>query len=64
MGLFWDLLQQSQISETRGRASNLEERVARLEAELDHARQVIHDLVSVLEQRFGEDLDKDGRVGG
>lgn len=64
MGLFWDLLQQSQIGETRGRAESLEVRVHQLEREMDHARQLIHDLVNVLERRFGEDIDRDGRVGG
>lgn len=63
MGLFWDLLQQSQISDTRGRTDDLETRVARLEAELDRARRVIHDLIVVLEQRFGQDLDRDGHIG-
>ena len=63
MGLFWDLLQQSQIGETRGRTESLEARVRQLEQEMDHARQLIHDLVNVLERRFGEDIDRDGRVG-
>ncbi len=63
MGLFWDLLQQSQIHDTQDKAADLQERVARLERELERAWRVIHELTMILEQRFGEDLDKDGRIG-
>ena len=34
MGLFWDLIQQSQIEDQKDRASTLEDRVAYLENEL------------------------------
>lgn len=34
MGLFWDLMQQSQISEQRGKADNLDAWVRQLEGEL------------------------------
>jgi hypothetical protein len=30
---------------------------------VERAWRVIHELIMVLEQRFGEDIDKDGRVG-
>ncbi len=63
MGLFWDLMQQSQISEQRGRADSLEGRVSQLENELYETRQLLHKLVSILEQEYGKDIDGDGRVG-
>jgi len=63
MGLFWDLLQQSQISDQRGRADSLEARVRELERELDKTQRVVRDLIAVLEKEFGKDLDGDGRVG-
>jgi hypothetical protein len=63
MGLFWDLMQQSQISDQRGRADSLEGRVSRLENELYEARQLLHTLVSVLEKEYDRDIDGDGRVG-
>ncbi len=63
MGLFWDLMQQSQISNQRGRADSLEERVSQLESELHGTREVLHKLVSILEQEFGKDIDGDGRIG-
>ncbi len=63
MGLFWDLMQQSQISDQRGRADSLEGRVSQLEAELHETRQLVHRLVSVLEKEYGKDIDGDGRVG-
>ncbi|MCE9619903.1 MAG: hypothetical protein K8R92_08335 [Planctomycetes bacterium] len=63
MGLFWDLIQQSQISAQHSRATTIESRVAQLEEDLNHAKQTIHDLLKILEKHFGEDLDKDGKVG-
>jgi hypothetical protein len=63
MGLFWDLIQQSQISQQQDRTSDLGERVARLESELDRTREMLHSLLVLLERHLGEDLDHDGRVG-
>ena len=63
MGLFWGLLQQSQIHDTQEAAADLQQRVAALELELDRAWRVIHDLIEVLEEKFGQDIDGDGRVG-
>ena len=63
MGLFWDLMQQSQISKQRDTAATLEVRVEQLERDLDRTREVLHRLVVVLEQQTGEDLDQDGKIG-
>lgn len=63
MGLFWDLMQQSQISEQRGRAESLEEKVDQLESGLYETRQLLHKLVSILEKEYGKDIDGDGHVG-
>ncbi len=63
MGLFWDLMQQSQISEQRGKADNLDARVRQLEGELQRVQRTLHDLVVLLEERFGEDIDRDGKIG-
>lgn len=63
MGLFWDLLQQSQISDQSKRAGDLESRVRRLESELSTTRQHLHTLITILENKFDEDLNRDGRIG-
>jgi hypothetical protein len=63
MGLFWDLIQHNQIQEQRRQAETLEERVRLLEAELTQTKQLLQRLLERLETHFGEDLDKDGRVG-
>jgi hypothetical protein len=63
MGLIWDLIQHSQISHTKERASSLEQRVAALEDELGRTNDALVRLMRALERRFGEDLDRDGRVG-
>jgi predicted RNase H-like nuclease (RuvC/YqgF family) len=63
MGLFWDLIQHNQIQDQRRHAETLEERVRQLEAELHQTKQLLQRLLERLETHFGEDLDKDGRVG-
>lgn len=63
MGLIWDLIQHSQISETQSRAASLEQRVFTLEDELRRTNETLVRLLQLLERRFGEDLDRDGRIG-
>lgn len=63
MGLFWDLIQQSQLEEQKTRAGSLEARVVALEAELAQTRQILSEALRRLESKFGEDLNQDGRVG-
>ena len=63
MGLFWDLIQQSQIGDQRKKADDLDTRVRLLEGELRRTQQTLHDLVMLLEKRFGEDIDADGKLG-
>ncbi len=63
MGLLWDLVQQSQISDQREKAGDLDARVRLLEGELQRTQRTLHDLVVLLEKRFGEDIDADGKIG-
>jgi hypothetical protein len=63
MGLFWDLIQQSQISNQQSATGSLEARVARLENQLREIQQVQLSLLKTLEKNFGRDLDGDGQVG-
>ena len=63
MGLFWDLYQQSQISEHSARAQSLEARVEHLERENQRLATLLRDVIGRLEKHVGVDLDKDGRVG-
>lgn len=63
MGLFWDLYQQSQISDHAARAETTEQRVARLEQEVQRLSTLLRDVIGRLEQHVGVDLDRDGRVG-
>ncbi|HXT40983.1 MAG TPA: hypothetical protein VN887_13310 [Candidatus Angelobacter sp.] len=62
MGLFWDLIQQSQISSQSGRADSLEHRVAILEKQVSAMDGLLRDMLWRLEQRLGEDIDGDGKV--
>jgi hypothetical protein len=63
MGLFWDLYQQSQLSEHGERAKSLEGRVERLEQENQRLATLLREVIGRLEKHVGVDLDKDGRVG-
>ena len=63
MGLFWDLYQQSQISEHGDRAASLEARVEHLERENTRLATLLRDVIGRLEKHVGVDLDHDGRVG-
>ena len=63
MGVIWDLIQHGQINATRQRAASLEQRVAELETELVRTNETLMTLLRLLERRFGEDLDRDGRIG-
>jgi hypothetical protein len=63
MGVFWDLIQQSQISEQRSASQSLEARVAALENGLREVRQVQMRMLEILETHFQQDLDDDGQVG-
>jgi chaperonin cofactor prefoldin len=63
MGLIWDLVQHGQIASTNERAETLEQRVEMLERDLRRTSETLVRLLEVLEKRFGEDLDRDGRIG-
>ena len=63
MGLFWDLYQQSQISEHRDRAESLEARVDNLERANERLATLLREVIGRLEKHVGVDLDKDGRIG-
>ena len=63
MGLFWDLIQQGQISSQSGRADSLEHRVAELENQVNAMNGLLRDVLWRLEQRLGEDINRDGKIG-
>ena len=62
MGLFWDLLQQSQIDEHSERTQTLEGRVALLEAQVRGLTKLLRTVIERLEQHLHVDLDADGKV--
>jgi hypothetical protein len=63
MGLFWDLYQQSQLSEHSERSGVLEHRVHQLETELARTQALLRAVIGRLEEQLGNDLDRDGRIG-
>ncbi|MFT6871614.1 MAG: cell division protein FtsB [Roseivirga sp.] len=63
MGLFWDLVQQSQIEDQKKEAESLEERVNNLETELEKTKNLLVKTLRVLEESTNMDIDGDGQVG-
>ncbi|MBU2929662.1 hypothetical protein [Winogradskyella psychrotolerans] len=63
MGLFWDLIQQSQLADQKGKAESLEERVAELEKELSTTKALLLKTLQILEERSGRDINNDGKIG-
>lgn len=63
MGFIWDIIQQGQIGEAADRTQSLEQRVELLEEQLRATHRALTTVVRALEERFGEDLNDDGRVG-
>lgn len=63
MGLLWNLLQQSQISQQCSRTGTMEQRIVRMEKELHSTRSLLHQLIRKLETKFNEDIDGDNRIG-
>ncbi|MCE5185974.1 MAG: hypothetical protein LLF76_07605 [Planctomycetaceae bacterium] len=63
MGFFWDLLQQSQLTEHSNHAQTLETKVQYLEKDLFKTQCLLRNLIIKLEEKFGEDIDDNGIVG-
>ena len=63
MGLFWDLIQQSELEEQKDKAESLEERISQLENELEKTKALLLKTLKLLEQRSGTDINEDGKIG-
>ncbi|SFB51730.1 hypothetical protein [Algoriphagus aquimarinus] len=63
MGLFWNLIQQSQIQDHKSKAETLEARVRNLEWELANTRELLIKTLKILEEQSGKDIDGDGKIG-
>ncbi|REG86351.1 hypothetical protein [Algoriphagus antarcticus] len=63
MGLFWNLIQQSQIQDHKYKADTLEVRVRNLEWELANTRELLIKTLKILEEQSGKDINGDGKIG-
>ncbi|OZV68076.1 hypothetical protein [Winogradskyella aurantia] len=63
MGLFWDLIQQSELDEQKGKADSLDERVTQLESELEKTKALLLKTLKLLETHSGTDINEDGQIG-
>ena len=63
MGLFWDLIQQNQISKQAQQSQTLEARMAMLEQQVADMRRTLYTVIERLEQNLRVDLDQDGKIG-
>lgn len=63
MGVFWNLIQQSQISKQYHKSQSLEQRVTNLEKELKNTQELLIKTLKVLEEYTSQDIDGDGKIG-
>ena len=63
MGLFWNLIQQSQISDQQAKSKSLEDRVEYLEEELRNTQELLFKTLKVLEEYTDQDINGDGKIG-
>ena len=63
MGIFWNLIQQSQISNQHHKSQSLEQRVASLEDELRATQDLLFKTLKVLEEYTDQDINGDGKIG-
>lgn len=63
MGLFWNLIQQSQIQDHKSKADTLEVRIRNLEWELANTRELLIKTLKILEEQSGKDINGDGKIG-
>lgn len=63
MGIFWDLIQQSELEKQEKKAASLEERIALLEEELNSTKHLLKKTLIALENHLSKDIDSDGKIG-
>lgn len=63
MGIFWELLQQSEIQKQQDKSESLEERISDLEKELNQTKIVLQKTLVALENYLQKDIDGDGKTG-
>ncbi len=63
MGIFWELLQQSEIQKQSDKSKSLEDRIAFLENDLDQTKQLLQKTLEALESHLQQDIDGNGITG-
>lgn len=63
MGIFFDLMQQTEIERQQKQADSIEDRVEQLETELASTKELLIKTLHVLEEHVGTDIDGDGIAG-
>ncbi len=63
VGLFWNLIQQSQINNQHHKSQSLEQRIDILEDELRNTQQLLLKTLQVLEEYTNQDINEDGIIG-
>lgn len=63
MGLFWDLIQQSEIEKQSKKSDSLQERISILENDLKETKSLLRKTLITLENYLEKDIDGDGKLG-
>ncbi len=63
MGIFWNLIQQSQINRQHHESKSLDQRVAILEEELRDTQDLLLKTLKILEAYTNQDISGNGKIG-
>jgi len=67
MGLLWEMHQQRRMRRIgmRSQLQNMDQnqRLAEVERQVDELEEFVGQIVTRLEEKLGEDLDRDGKIG-
>jgi bisphosphoglycerate-dependent phosphoglycerate mutase len=64
MGVLWEVVQTGLMYGQKRQSDSVEDRVRALEDQLQLTQNTLRALVKKLEEMRGEDIDRDGRIGG
>lgn len=63
MGIFWDLMQEDELSKQQKQTDSIEDKVKFLETEVANTKELLRKTLAALETHLNKDIDGDGKLG-
>jgi uncharacterized Rmd1/YagE family protein len=63
MGVLWEVVQTGLMYGQKRKSDSVEDRVRALEDQLRLTQDTLRAVVKKIEETYGEDIDRDGRIG-